>query len=317
MTGEARHDEAADDSRAPGEDGHAAAPGGLSASLRLQPEFITRDDGRYHVAELLAFHDRPFVEAAFRAVLRRAPSPAESHATLSDLRNGRRAKIEIVRALARSEEGARQRATERVAGLKQSPFAAGVRDLPVVGHLWRVAAAVFRLPALLRDQQRFEAYALAQQQQIVEHFDARQHDFEAAELRLADAVEAVELRLADAVEAVELRLADAAAALSLLSDALAEISARHAEEQTRLARQIGGVEQRAAEQRRLLDGQQEFLIREQQAIVEAQKAALAAAEERLRELLSAHRRELAELSERVRSLPAAAGAAREAAGEEV
>ncbi|MFN2480451.1 MAG: hypothetical protein ABR554_03055, partial [Pyrinomonadaceae bacterium] len=72
-----------------------------------------RAGGRYRVEELFAFHDRAFVENAFRAALGRAPDAAEFDATLSDLRAARRGKREIVEDLVFSAEGAAGGAGER------------------------------------------------------------------------------------------------------------------------------------------------------------------------------------------------------------
>ncbi|HLL76622.1 MAG TPA: hypothetical protein VK421_15315 [Pyrinomonadaceae bacterium] len=187
--------------------------------LRLQPRLAPRADGLYYVHEILAYHDEAFVEAAYASVLRRAPTPEEFQQTIGDLRGGAREKIDILRDLARSSEGRSLSAFERIAGLRQSRLAEMARSLPVVGHLWQILAAVVRLPTALRHQRQFEAYALAQQQIIADHINVR---------RLGDSV-AAELRLA---------IDDASAAVSMLSDSLAEISARHGERQSRLAQRI-------------------------------------------------------------------------------
>ena len=312
-------------------------------ALRLQPRLVPRADGLYYVAEILGYHDESFVEAAFAAVLRRPPSNEELRRTLSDLRNGAREKIDILRDLARSEEGRGKLAFDRIAGLRQSPLAEALRRLPLVGHLWQVLAAVIRLPVALRNQRQFEAYALAQQQHIADHVNLQRQrisdelnalrrliaDQHTAQERLADDLKALRRLITDQLTAQEFRvaerldaerrhhdearerlaaelgqaIADASAAISLLSDALAEVSARQTEQQTLHTRR--------------LDAQQEFLAREQQAIVEAQKAALADAEEGLRETVSVQRRELDALAARVGELRAAVEAARESVGGKV
>ena len=45
-------------------------------SLKLQPEFQLRSDNRYHVSDLLQYHDRVFVQSAYRAILKRSPDAA-------------------------------------------------------------------------------------------------------------------------------------------------------------------------------------------------------------------------------------------------
>ena len=329
--------------------GRAAAPPAAETdeTLRLQPRLVPRSDGLYYVHEILGYHDEAFVEAAFASVLCRHPSDEEFWQTLGDLRGGAREKIDILRDLARSPEGKSQAAFERIAGLKRSRLAEFASGVPVVGHLWRIVAAVVRLPTALRHQRQFEAYALAQHQRIADYLNSR---------RLGDL----------AASQLQVSIADASAAVSMLSDAMAEMRARHAGEQSRLARHVGEVtlqlEQAAAqlgqaarrldeterriaghdarldeharwieeagrgfaehgrqldEYARRLDAQQEFIVREQQAVVEAQKAALALAEEGLRETAAEQQRELAAISARVDELRAAVEAARESVGGKV
>lgn len=285
--------------------GPARAPAQPAAerddALRLQPRLVPRADGLYYLSEILSYHDEAFVEAAFAAVLLRPPADEEFRRALADLRGGRE-KLDLLRDLARSAEGKAQAAFDRIAGLRQSRIAEFARGLPVVGHLWQILGAIVRLPVALRHQRQFEAYALAQQQRIADHINARSPGGDAFERVFA------ELRLA---------VADASAAVSLLSDALAETTARHAEQQTQLARRLETAEHLLTDHAKRLDAQHEFLVGEQRAIVEAQKAALASAEEGLRETADEQRRELAALSARVDELRAALAAARAPGGGKV
>lgn len=313
----------------------AAEPGDV---LRLQPRLVPRADGLYYVSEILAYHDEAFVEAAFASVLRRTPADDERRHALSDLRNGAREKIDILRDLARTPEGKSQAAFDRIAGLRQSRLAQSLRGLPVVGHLWRILAAIVRLPTALRHQRQFEAYALAQQQLIADHVNEQQRQRDGALERVAaelrHAIAELRLAIADAssavadvsatVAGVSAAVADVSAAVSLLSDALAETTTRHAEQQSQLAHRLDAAEHRLTDaaarledNSRRLDAQQEFLVREQQAIVEAQKAALADAADGLRETTAEQRRELAALSARVEELRATVVAARESVGGKV
>ncbi|MCA1614413.1 MAG: hypothetical protein LC800_09825, partial [Acidobacteria bacterium] len=118
--------------------------------LRLQPPFAASEDGRYHVSQLLSFHDRPFVEAAFAAALAREADPAEVAETLADLRAGRRTKLDIIESLIGSVEGRGARAGERIEGVGGAGVSQRLRGLPVVGGVWRVLALVARLPQLVR-----------------------------------------------------------------------------------------------------------------------------------------------------------------------
>jgi len=290
--------------------------------LVLQPPFELRPDGRYHVSELLSFHDRPFVEAAYAAALGREGDPEAVAETLADLRLGRRTKLDIIESLTDSVEGRAAGAGERIEGVRRGGLSARLRALPFVGRVWRVLALVARLPQLARHQQGFEVYTTAQLHILAEHING-QREFVAdfVNRRLTDIGVHVSEQRREAVGYVneqrqrihdyindELRpvLADTADAVSMLSDALAAMRARVEEQQLRL------------------DGQEEFLVQEQHEIVEAQKTALAEIEGRLnalvserREALDEQRRSLSELSARVDALRAAVGGALAAAGEEV
>jgi hypothetical protein len=282
------------DDAAISDDAREAQSGGF-APLRLQVALEPRADARYHVDQLLSFHDRAFVESAYAATLGRAPTNDELSVTLGDLRTSRREKREIVEDLIGSEEGALVGARERVEGIAQSGWKRRVRSLPVIGYLWQLLASVARLPVALRHQREFEAYALAQQQLILEHVNYTQE-------RALD-------KARDEIRRLVGLIGDAQAAVSLLSDALAGLAARQAEAHADLARRIDAtrseVESRIdAARESIIDTQQEFLTREQHAIVEAQKAALAEIEGRLAETLASQRDALAKLSSLVAKMPA-------------
>src|SRR5215212_7810297 len=54
--------------------------------LNLQPALEKRE--RYHVNDLLAFHDDAFVRAAYKAILKREPDDTGHAQFLKNLRNG-------------------------------------------------------------------------------------------------------------------------------------------------------------------------------------------------------------------------------------
>ncbi|MCA1815117.1 MAG: hypothetical protein LC746_01685 [Acidobacteria bacterium] len=271
--------------------------------LRLQEPLDPRTFAGCRAEELFAFHDRAFVESAYAAALGRAPDAGELRATLADLRGGRRDKREIVADLCASEEGARVGAGARVVGVGAPGFGRRLRRAPLVGYVWRLLASLARLPTALRHQREFELYTLAQQQQIADFVNdgRRRHDeqLRLLGLRLDEEIARAHADLRGAV-------ADAHEAVSMLSDAVATLDARQAEERAHLealiAEQRHALEghQRALEaQRRRLDAQEEFSVQEQHAIVEAQKAVLAEIESRLTESHEARRRALEESGARV------------------
>lgn len=296
----------------PADDGAPAATETPTPTLRLQEPLDPRAFAGCRVEELFAFHDRAFVESAYAAALGRAPREDELRATLAELRAGRRDKREIVEDLCASEEGARVGAGSRVVGVAAPGFGRRLRRVPFVGYLWRLLAGLARLPTALSHQREFETYALAQQQLIADFVndERRRHD---------EQVRLLGLRLDDETANGELRaaVADAHEAVSMLSDALATLDARQAEERAHLEaliaeqrRALEGHQSALEEQRRRLDAQEEFSVREQQAIVEAQKAVLAEIESRLTETDEARRRALEELSRRVAALAEALEEAR-------
>jgi hypothetical protein len=64
-------------------------------ALKLQPDFQPHPQDHYHVNDLLRYHDRAFVEAAYRAVLKRSPDEAEFLRVLKRLHGGYVNKIDL------------------------------------------------------------------------------------------------------------------------------------------------------------------------------------------------------------------------------
>lgn len=341
---------AAGDEAAEGE-GHRPLP--PTELLRLQPPFALSEDGRYHVSQLLSFHDRPFVEVAFTATLRREGDPAAVAETLADLRAGRRTKLDIIESLIGSDEGRAARAGERIAGVEREKqgFAQRLRGLPLVGGVWRVAALVVRLPQLVRHQQELETYTTAQLQLITDHFNAqseRTHDqlqliathLDERRGLLADFVNG---RVDEVVGHVNSLHRDTVGHVNnsrqlsadyvneqrqrihdYINDELRPVLADATDSVSMLSDALAAMRARVEEQQLRLDGQEEFLVQEKHEIVEAQKTALAEMEARLNALLSERRetfdeqrRALAVLSAGVDELRAALARARAAAGEDV
>ena len=195
------------------------------APLVLQPDFRAGGKSQYHVAELLAFHDRHFVEGVYRAILGRAPFPAEGERELDELRGGRAGKVEIIERLLASPEARRG---VRVAGLP-SPLMRRLGQVPFIGYWLRLARALARLPVSMRHQRQFEIYALAQQQLIADYLNRTlphlAHRDAAAATAGAVAPEPPVAPPSPPAEIVE--------ALEMFSDALLELSNSHAELEAR------------------------------------------------------------------------------------
>src|ERR1043166_5941687 len=85
-----------DDKRAPVA---AAATSPESPALKLQPDFEPHSNHHYHINDLLCFHDHTFVQAAYRAILKRSPGETEFHRDIKRLRSGELDKIDLLASL--------------------------------------------------------------------------------------------------------------------------------------------------------------------------------------------------------------------------
>jgi hypothetical protein len=291
-------------------------------SLVLQPDFQAGDRSQYHVAELVAYHDRKFVDAVYKAILRRLPSPVERGRELEDLRGARAGKVEIIERLLASPEARAAGRGVRIEGLP-SPLMRRLDRVPVLGYALRLVRALARLPVSMQHQQQFEIYALAQQQRIVDYINQRMGRGARAGAGGAPMPFYVFSQHDDGTEHHN----DVAETMAMFSDALVELSNSHADLQARTQTQVEQAQaaltdltaaitaqQQLAEtlrreQQLAADAQQEFLIQEQRVIVETQQAVLAELREELRELSARQQRARDEFDaevSRLRSLEAAA-----------
>ena len=135
-------------------------------TLKLQPDFQPHADDHYHVNDLLRYHDRTFVESAYRAVLKRPPDQAEFLRDLKRLRTGYFNKIDLLADLRFSTEGKVKNV--HLDGLFVPAIVRRLGQLPLVGYPIRLAIALVRLPNLIRDQREFAGYVLAQNQEMAD-----------------------------------------------------------------------------------------------------------------------------------------------------
>jgi SAM-dependent methyltransferase len=138
-----------------------------SAQLALQPDFEPRADDQYHARDLLKYHDRNFVQNAYRAILKRGPDATGYTAFIESLHSGRLNKIDVLARLRYSTEGRAKRV--RVKGLFVPAAVRQLYRLPLLGYVLRLGVGLVRLPVSARHQQQFEAHMLAQQQLVVDH----------------------------------------------------------------------------------------------------------------------------------------------------
>ena len=140
--------------------------------LTLSPEFRFHGDDRYHVNDLLRFHDRDFVKNAYRAILRREPDEDGFLHKLELLRSGAVNKIDILASLRYSDEGERNGIT--ITGLKFPSTVRKLERLPIVGYLLQFVLALVRLPKFIHSQRQFQAYLVAQQFAISDYINDSQ-----------------------------------------------------------------------------------------------------------------------------------------------
>jgi O-antigen chain-terminating methyltransferase len=150
----------------PGRVAQTVSPENGPPHLKLQPDFQPSADHRYHINDLLRYHDRAFVRAAYRAVLKRSPDEIESLRELTRLRSGHINKIDLLAALRFSPEGRTKGV--HLEGLLFPALIRRVGQLPLLGYVIRLGIAFARLPNLVRDQREFGNYLLAQNEQIAD-----------------------------------------------------------------------------------------------------------------------------------------------------
>jgi SAM-dependent methyltransferase len=147
----------------------SASESGVQAAfpeLKLQPDFQPHSNNRYHIADLLRYHDRAFVENAYRAVLKRPPDATEFARELKRIRSGEFNKIDLLATLRYSNEG-KAKGVE-LEGLTVPALVRRLGRLPLVGYFVRLGIALVRLPHQVRDQREFAGYVLSQNEQIAE-----------------------------------------------------------------------------------------------------------------------------------------------------
>ena len=234
--------------------------------LRLQPDEEQIDAPRYLLDELVRYHDRTFVAHVYTALAKREPTNAELANALDDLRSGQRGKVEIIEGLLTARANGEQKV--QVEGLP-SPALRRVSRWPVIGYILRFVHGLARLPVLMRDQQRFETYAIGQQQLIADYLNelllpALGHPTATNDSRHASTV-------ADAIEGV-----------MMLSDSLQELQKQREESEAQLHADLVRLTEALTAQQQQIGELREFLVQEQGLIVETQKMVLGDMQEQLR-----------------------------------
>lgn len=120
----------------------------------------------YLVGELLALDDREFVEAAYRALLRREGDPDGIEGNLKQLRDGV-SKVEILHALRWSPEGLARGV--HVDGLLAPYLLQKLRRIPLLGTVLGWGHSLLRLPWLLRGLAQTDANRARELQDLGQH----------------------------------------------------------------------------------------------------------------------------------------------------
>ena len=135
--------------------------------LKLQPDLEKRD--RYHVNDLLGFHDEVFVRNAYKAILKREPDDSGMAHFLKNLRNGRYSKLDVLSSLRFSPEG--ENANVQIEGLGRGSVLRKMYRVPVAGYFLRLAVGIARLPVLITNFRRLESHTMAQLERVTGHIN--------------------------------------------------------------------------------------------------------------------------------------------------
>jgi len=135
--------------------------------LKLQPDLEKRD--RYHVNDLLGFHDEVFVRNAYKAILKREPDDSGMAHFLKNLRSGRYSKLDILSILRFSPEG--ENVNVQIEGLGKRSVLRKMYRVPVAGYLLRLMAAIARLPVLITHFRQLESHSMAQLDRVAAHIN--------------------------------------------------------------------------------------------------------------------------------------------------
>jgi O-antigen chain-terminating methyltransferase len=138
-----------------------------SPRLQPQPQFEPHEDDEYHLNDLLKFHDADFLNAAYRAVLKREPDSFGYSFYLEQLRAGHLDKVDLLGALRFSPEGKLKNV--KINGLALPTFVRRLSSLPIIGYPIRLGSGILRLPSLIHRVRRQEAHSAAQSRRLAEH----------------------------------------------------------------------------------------------------------------------------------------------------
>ena len=170
------------------------------ATLILDRSFEVNRNDRYDIGQLVRFSDAEFVDAAYRAILKREPDAAGARFYLRGLRQEQLEKLDVILTLLASEEGRQKNV--RIEGLTAPLWLHRMTRLPGVGSWLKYAIDFVRAPILIRRLEQLLAFADARNQQIANHVNLINREFAAA---LNDRLSTVNASIVDVANTIEER----------------------------------------------------------------------------------------------------------------
>lgn len=148
----------------------ASAPSNIARAPRhkmfsTDSPLQARGGDHYALDELLKYYDREFIENAYRAVLKREPDPSGLVHYLELLRGGRFDRVDILARLRSSIEGREKNVN--IEGLFWPAQSRRLYRLPLIGYFIEWLVELSRLPRVIRNQRRFEAYSQIREERVV------------------------------------------------------------------------------------------------------------------------------------------------------
>jgi FkbM family methyltransferase len=122
-----------------------------------QPTFVVNAEGVYQLEEFLILHDRSFVQAAYRAILRRDSDATGEVYFLEQIRAGE-SKVKVLNQILRSEEA--RNTTTVIKGLRANLWVTRLCEAPILGRLVSAALFLSSVNAHLRDLRVLENHVI-------------------------------------------------------------------------------------------------------------------------------------------------------------
>lgn len=226
------------------------APGSLPKSPQRESQgvFQPNTDDAYRLNDLLKLHDANFLDAAYRAVLKRKPDSLGYNYYLAQLREGHLDRVDVISILRNSSEGRSKNV--QIEGLGLPTFVRRLSHLPVIGYPIRLGIDLLRLPVLLHRIRQQKAFLMAEDRKAAEHGN-----------QIAEHVDSVN-------EAISKYLTNLAAAVTDLSQRSTVYGEHQAETKRQLETLAAQGDNLVAQQASLLTSQETLAAQQEQIVVQ-------------------------------------------------